>query len=167
MECLRTCCFGSQSVWLGLLDREEKRPSSSQCVSTKLSERAQVLLGSHACLQIYHCILEDVGCDWSRLGHMLPLRHRACVLLSDSPTRVRRVEEGKFSRGGVLAGERFPLQGNEWQSVCYSGNHSSRALLSPCQINEVSHNLELLALFGNTQNKNCALKKKKTTVPFF
>lgn len=93
---------------------------------------------------------------------MFPLRHRGCVLLSDSPARVRRVEEGKFSRGGVLAGERFPLQGNEWQSVCYSGNHSSRALLSPCQINEVSHYLELLALFGNMQNKNCAFKKQKT-----
>lgn len=98
---------------------------------------------------------------------MLPLRPGGCVLVSDSPTRVRRVEEGKFSRGGVLAGERLPLQGNEWQGVCYSGNHSSRALLSPCQINEVSHYSELLALFGNMQNKNCSFKKKLLTLSFF
>lgn len=47
----------------------------------------------------------------------------------------------------------LPLQANEWQSVCYSGNHSFRALLSPSQINEVSHSLELLILFRILQNK--------------
>ena len=49
--------------------------------------------------------------------------------MSDDPVRPGRVEEGRL-RGGALAGETLPLQANEWQSVCYSGNHSSRALLS-------------------------------------
>lgn len=135
------------------------RPSS-QHLLIKLSERIQDLLGSHDCLQTYHCIEEHVGCDWSGLGHRLPLRQGGWFIMSDSPTRICRVEEGKHCRGGVLAGERLPLQGNEWQSVCYSGNHSSRALLSSCQINDVSHCLELLALLGNMQNKNCSALKK-------
>lgn len=105
---------------------------------------------------------EGVGCDWSSLGHMLPLRPGGWNTLSDSPAMPGRVEEGRLPRGGVLAGETLPLQANEWQSVCYSGNHSSRALLSWCQINEVSHYLELLAVFGNTQNENCDPLKKIT-----
>lgn len=79
------------------------------------------------------CLLLDVplcpaviGCDWSALDHMLP---GGLDTMSDSPARPGRVEEGS-PRGGVLAGETLPLQANEWQSVCYSGNHSSRALLS-------------------------------------
>lgn len=40
----------------------------------------------------------------------------------------------------------LPLQANERQSACYSGNHSSRVLLALCQINELSHSLELLIL---------------------
>ena len=119
------------------------------------------------------CLLLDVplcpgvvGCDWSSLDHMLP---GGLDTMSDSPARPGRMEEGR-PRGRVLAGETLPLQASEWQSVCYSGNHSSRALLSWCQIHKVSPYLELLTLFGNMQNKNCDAVKKikiKTLIIIF
>lgn len=40
-------------------ERDRQTPSSSQRLNTKLSERAQVLLGSHSYFWMYHCIQGD------------------------------------------------------------------------------------------------------------